>query len=63
MESNRFPGLTGNQLKLIALISMTIDHIGFMLFPRVKILRVIGRIAFPMFAFLIVEGYFYTKNH
>ena len=62
MESNRFPGLTGNQLKLIALITMTIDHIGMMLFPRVRVLRAIGRIAFPIFAFMIAEGCRYTRN-
>ena len=62
MESPRFPGLTGNQLKLIALITMTIDHVGMMLFPREKILRVIGRIAFPIFAYMIAEGCQYTSN-
>ena len=62
MESNRFSGLTGNQLKLIALITMTIDHMGMMLFPRVKILRAIGRIAFPIFAYMIAEGCRHTRN-
>ena len=62
MNSSRFPGLTGNQLKLIALITMTIDHAGMMLFPKVRILRAIGRIAFPIFAFMIAEGCRYTRN-
>jgi len=62
MESTRFPGLTGNQLKLIALITMTIDHVGMMLFPGVKIMRAIGRIAFPIFAYMIAEGCQYTRN-
>ena len=35
-------GLTGNQLKLIALITMTVDHIGMLLLPRLMILRIIG---------------------
>ena len=39
MNRPSFPGLTGNQLKLIALITMTIDHVGMMLLPRVRILR------------------------
>ena len=43
MNSTAFPGLTSNQLKLIALVTMTIDHIGMMLLPRVRILRAIGR--------------------
>ena len=62
MKSARFPGLTGNQLKLIALITMTIDHVGMMLFPKIEILRVIGRIAFPIFAYMIAEGCQYTRN-
>lgn len=62
MDSTRFPGLTGNQLKLIALITMTIDHMGMMLFPRLKILRAIGRIAFPIFAYMIAEGCRHTRN-
>ncbi len=58
----KLPGLTGNQLKLIALITMTIDHMGMMLFPKIKILRIIGRIAFPIFAYMIAEGCRYTRN-
>ena len=48
---DRFPKfLTGNALKLIAAVAMTIDHIGVMLFPRVLLLRIIGRLALPIFA-------------
>lgn len=59
---NRFKILNGNILKLIALITMTIDHIGLILFPDAIFLRIIGRIAFPIFAFFIAEGCRYTKN-
>ena len=62
MDQNSFPGLTGNQLKLIALITMTIDHVGMMLLPQVRILRAIGRIAFPIFAYMIAEGCQHTRN-
>ena len=62
MEHTSFSGLTGNQLKLIALITMTIDHVGMMLLPRVRILRAIGRIAFPIFAYMIAEGCRHTRN-
>lgn len=41
---------------------MTIDHIGVILFPNLKILRIIGRLAFPIFAYMISEGAKYTKN-
>lgn len=54
--------LTGNQLKIIALITMTIDHIGKLLFPQHRVLRVIGRLAFPIFAYMIAEGCRYTKS-
>ena len=55
-------GLTNDKLKIIAVITMLIDHIGAYLFPSVIWLRVIGRIAFPIFAFMIAEGCRYTKN-
>ena len=54
--------LNNNQLKIIALISMTIDHIGVQIFPGVTILRIIGRLAYPIFAYMIAEGARYTKN-
>lgn len=54
--------LSGNVLKIIAAISMLIDHIGYMFFPDLLILRLIGRIAFPIFALMIAEGAKYTKN-
>ena len=55
-------GLTGNQLKLIAMLTMLIDHIGVYLYPNLEILRIIGRISFPIFAYMIAEGCRYTRN-
>ena len=57
-----FKGLNNNQLKIIAMITMLIDHIGVAFFPSIKILRCIGRIAFPIYAYMIAEGCRYTKN-
>lgn len=54
--------LNGNILKIIAVISMTIDHMGLLLFNNNLIMRSIGRLAFPIFGFMIAEGCFYTKN-
>lgn len=54
--------LSGNQLKILAVIFMTIDHIGMILFPTQKIFRLIGRLAFPIFAYTFAEGCKYTKN-
>ena len=55
-------GFTNNQLKIIAMVSMLCDHIGILFFPGLEIFRIIGRIAFPIFAFMIAEGCRYTKN-
>lgn len=64
MDNNKSSGCFNNfTLKLIAIISMLIDHIGYVLFPELTYLRAIGRIAFPIFCFLIVEGFFHTRSH
>lgn len=49
-------------LKIIAIISMIIDHIGHVFFPKIIEFRIIGRIAFPIFAYQIAVGYIHTKN-
>ncbi len=49
-------------LKCIAMLTMLIDHVGFVLFPEQMIWRIIGRVAFPLFAFLIVQGVLHTSN-
>lgn len=55
-------GLTSNMLKIIAMIAMTLDHVGFVLLDNYTPFRIIGRLAFPIFAYLLAEGCFYTKN-
>lgn len=54
--------MTSYALKLIAIITMTIDHIGYIFFPEAQWLRMIGRISFPVFCFLLTEGYTHTGN-
>lgn len=61
-RSSRIGFLSGNMLKLIACVAMLLDHAGVVLFPKSVILRVIGRIAFPIFAFMIAQGCRYTRN-
>ena len=55
-------GLTGNQLKIIAMIAMTCDHVGMQIFPQFLWLRIIGRLAMPIYAFMIAEGCRHTRN-
>lgn len=49
-------------LKIIAVITMFIDHIGYAIFGKFSYFNYIGRFAFPIFAFQISEGYIHTKN-
>lgn len=69
-------GLTGSHLKWIAIVTMLIDHTGaFILEPALMgglvdsqfsnlntVLRLIGRLAFPLFSFLLVEGFVHTRS-
>ncbi len=54
--------MTSTVLKIIAAVAMLIDHAGVILFPQYRILRIIGRLAFPIYAYCIAEGFRYTKN-
>ncbi len=49
-------------LKLFAIIFMFIDHVGAVFFPNKIIFRIIGRLAFPIFAFQAGVGYSHTKD-
>lgn len=49
-------------LKLIAAISMLVDHVGVLFFPDVIMMRIIGRLAFPIFAYYIAQGFINTSN-
>lgn len=56
------PPLSSNAVKLIALVLMSADHVGMILFPDAVFLRCIGRPALPMFAYMIAEGCRYTSD-
>ena len=51
-----------NVLKIIAVLSMLVDHIGAYFFPNILVFRIIGRLAFPIFAFFIAEGWKHTRS-
>lgn len=80
-RTSRYCRLNGNSLKMIAIVTMLIDHVGaaiiepgILQIPGLSdtalrmwwsidaILRMIGRISFPIFCYLIVEGFLHTKN-
>ncbi len=63
--------MTSLLLKLVAVISMIVDHMGAIFFPTYMIhifgytvfpLRIIGRISFPIYCFLLIEGIRHTSN-
>ncbi|MFV0529426.1 MAG: TraX family protein [Lachnospiraceae bacterium] len=57
--------LSGSSLKMIAMITMLIDHIGALLLyasPYYQTFRNIGRISFPLFCFLLVQGFKHTRH-
>jgi len=49
-------------LKWIAIITMTVDHVGAILYPEFTVLRLIGRLSFPLFAYLLILGMENTRN-
>lgn len=80
MQLQKYQILNGSMLKLIAVISMAIDHTALVLGPELAvmgmpfatvlgkeltlyyILRRVGRLAFPIFCFLVTEGYLHTRS-
>ena len=58
--------LSGSALKIIAILSMVADHCAYFLMgpdtPMYGVLRCIGRIAFPVFAFLVAEGFAHSRD-
>lgn len=62
MNYSRRIQTTGFSLKIIAVSTMIIDHIGAVLFPQFVIFRIIGRLAFPIYCFLLAEGFSHTRN-
>ena len=58
--------LSGSTLKVIAVLSMVTDHSAYYLMEHgtllYEVMRCFGRIAFPVFAFLIAEGFRHTRN-
>lgn len=77
--AEREKGMTGSSLKMIAIITMFIDHTAAVILERVlygqglsaetmnlyivyMVMRLIGRLGFPIFCFLLIEGFCHTRN-
>lgn len=78
IESERYRVLSGSALKVIATLSMFVDHTALLLWPKIAptvlsyrpteatlvcyAMRAFGRLAFPIFVFLLVEGFVHTRD-
>lgn len=66
MDNAKKPAIAGNTdtglLKIVAFITMLTDHAGYLFFPEALWLRAVGRIAFPIFCYCLVFGFFHTRN-
>ena len=54
--------LDTNFIKLIAILSMTTDHVGAVFFPQYPVFRWIGWMAFPLFCYCLIVGMLYTRD-
>lgn len=68
-ETGKDISVSGSVLKIVAVVTMIVDHIALLLLEPSKspestffIMRTVGRMAFPIFAFLLVEGFVYTSD-
>ena len=67
LTTGKFTGLSGDALKVIAMVTMFLDHFAYLFVSPYEnlylILRGIGRLAFPLYCFLLVEGFLHTRDY
>lgn len=61
-ERRRERALSSFVLRLIALVCMCVDHAGLALFPSAGAFRCVGRLAFPLYCFLLTQGFAHTRD-
>lgn len=49
-------------LKLLAVLTMVVDHVGYIFFPEQEWMRAVGRLTMPIFGYAIARGFYYTRN-
>ncbi|MEB3337846.1 MAG: TraX family protein [Leptolyngbyaceae bacterium] len=54
--------LNNYHIKLLAAFWMIVDHVGVIFFPQILTFRVLGRLSFPLFAWLLAQGEKHTHN-
>ena len=60
--------MDANQIKLLAIVAMTIDHMAWLVFPGYSkaplalLMHLIGRMTCPIMCYFIAEGYYHTRN-
>jgi len=62
METKTRFKITGNVLHILGMVLMLADHLWGTVVPGNDWMTVIGRVSFPIFAFMIVEGFFHTGS-
>lgn len=62
MDHNPRLSISQEGLKVIACATMLLDHLGAVFFPAVQWLRIIGRLSFPLYCFLLAEGIHHTRS-
>lgn len=59
---NKWKLLDANALKIIAVVLMMLDHLWASVIPGNRWMTMLGRCAFPIFAFMVAEGYVHTSD-
>lgn len=54
--------MNASVLKIIGIVAMILDHIGWLFYPNVEVFTIIGKLAVPIFCYMIAEGYYKTHN-